>query len=42
MADAVGIDVPDIPAEDQFYFQGFEARNTYQNQRWLRLASLYP
>jgi hypothetical protein len=42
MADIIGIDVPDISAEDQFYFQGFEARNTDQNQRWFRLASLYP
>lgn len=42
MADAIGIDVPDSPAEDQFYFQGFEPNYTYQDQRWIRLASLYP
>lgn len=42
MADALGLDVPDMPADDQFYFQGFEPANTDQGQRWFRLASLYP
>ncbi|MEM7129767.1 MAG: hypothetical protein AAF702_25770 [Chloroflexota bacterium] len=42
MANAIGIEVSEISAEDQFYFQGFEEANTYQGQRWIRLASLYP
>lgn len=42
MADAIGIEVPPIPADEQFYLQGLEVTNTYQNQRWIRLASLYP
>lgn len=42
MADSIGIEVPAIPEEEQFYFQGFEASNTDQNKRWIRLASLYP
>ncbi len=42
MADAIGLEVPDIPSDEQFYFQGFEKAYTYQGQRWIRLASLYP
>ena len=39
---AVGIKV-ELPAfEDQYYLQGFEPEMTYENQRWIRLASLYP
>ena len=42
MAEALGLNVPEIAPDEQFYFQGFEPSNTYQGQRWLRLASLYP
>ena len=42
MADGLGIEVPEIPFEAQFYLQGFEEANTYQNKRWIRLTSLYP
>lgn len=42
MAHVLGIDVPEIPTDEQFYFQGFEPAYVYKNQRWLRLASLYP
>ena len=42
MADGLGIEAPEIPFEAQFYLQGFEEANTYQNKRWIRLASLYP
>jgi len=42
MADGLGIEVSEIPFEEQFYLQGFEEANTYQNKRWIRLASLYP
>jgi hypothetical protein len=42
VAMAVGIKV-DLPAfEDQYYLQGFEPEMIYENQRWIRLASLYP
>jgi len=42
MADVIGLDVPDIPVEDQFHFQGFEKEYVYEGKRWIRLASLYP
>jgi len=42
MADAIGLNPPEIREEEQFYFQGFEAHNTWQGKRWLRLASLHP
>lgn len=32
----------DLPLEEQFYLQGFEKDMTYENKRWIRLASLYP
>ena len=42
MAQGIGIDLPDLPADEQFYLQGLEAENTDNGQRWIRLASLYP
>ena len=42
MAESIGIEVPELPPEEQYYFQGFEAHATYGGRRWLRLASLYP
>ncbi len=42
MAEGIGIDVPAIPEEEQYYLQGLEPNNTYEGNRWLRLASLYP
>ncbi len=42
MAMELGIDVEVPKLEDQFYLQGFEAHMTYDNKRWIRLASLYP
>ena len=42
MADGLGIKVPEISFEAQFYLQGFEENYTYENKRWIRLASLYP
>ena len=42
MAEMIGINVAEIPFEDQFYFQGFEENIVYDNSRWLRVASLYP
>ncbi len=40
MAEGIGIDTDAI--DDQYYLQGLEPNWTYQGQRWLRLASLYP
>ncbi len=42
MAEGIGIDVPAIPEEDQYYLQGLEKDMTYDEKRWLRVASLYP
>jgi len=42
MAMGIGIPVPEIPFEDQFYFQGLEPDMTVNHKRWLRVASLYP
>jgi hypothetical protein len=42
MANALGIPVPMIPEDDCFYLQGIESQLTYENKRWIRLASLYP
>ncbi|MBS12794.1 MAG: hypothetical protein CME19_14460 [Gemmatimonadetes bacterium] len=42
MAMGIGIDVPDIPEEDQYYLQGLEPEWSYDGQRWIRMASLYP
>ena len=42
MAKGIGISVPEIPVEEQFYLQGFEPLMTVDNKRWIRLASLYP
>jgi len=42
LAEGIGIEAPELPAEERYYFQGFEPNATYNGQRWLRLASLYP
>ena len=42
MANEIGLNVPGIKPVDLFVFQGFEQHFTYQNKRWIRLASLYP
>jgi len=42
MAEGIGIRLPSIPFEEQFYLQGFEPEMTIDNKRWIRLASLYP
>ena len=38
----LGIEVPAIPFEEQFYLQGFEPEMEYEGKRWPRVASLYP
>jgi hypothetical protein len=42
LATGLGIDVPKIPKEEQYYLQGLEPGWAYGGQRWVRLASLYP
>ena len=38
----IGIKVPELTEQEQFYFQGFEPMMEFENKRWLRVASLYP
>ncbi|WP_281890681.1 hypothetical protein [Paenibacillus sp. YYML68] len=42
MAAGLGIALPPIPQEEQFYLQGMEPGLEYEGKRWIRLASLYP
>ncbi len=42
MAYELGLKEIDIPLEEQFYLQGFEPEITYEDKRWIRLASLFP
>ncbi len=42
MALGIGIEVPAISFEEQFYLQGFEQEMEYDGKRWPRVASLYP
>ncbi len=42
LAEGIGIGIPKLSVEEQYYLQGFEPNATYNGERWLRLASLYP
>lgn len=42
MAEGIGIKLPPIQKEDQYYLQGLEPNMEYEGKRWIRLASLYP
>lgn len=42
LAEGIGIQLPPIPEEEQFYLQGLEPDAIYEGKRWIRLASLYP
>ena len=42
MAEGIGINLPPLPAEEQYYLQGLEPDWEYEGERWVRLASLYP
>lgn len=42
MAMGVGIGVEEPPEEEQYYLAGFEPAASFQAQRWVRLAALYP
>jgi hypothetical protein len=42
MAEGLGMQSAEMPIGDQYYLQGLEPDMTYNGQRWIRLASLYP
>jgi hypothetical protein len=42
LAESVGIECQPVPVDDQYYLQGLEPVMTYEGQRWIRMASLYP
>ena len=42
MAEGIGIEVPALKKEEQYYLQGFEDNMEHEGKRWIRLASLYP
>jgi len=42
MAEILGVEVAPLPEEEQYYLQGLEPNTSWQNNRWIRLASLYP
>lgn len=42
LAQSVGIEIEEIPFEEQFYLQGFEEHKVFEDQRWIRLASFCP
>ncbi len=42
MAQGIGIEVPEIPLEEQVCLLGMEAHLTVEGKRWIRVASLYP
>ena len=42
MAQGIGIDVPELPFEEQYYLQGLEPDWEDNGERWIRVASLYP
>ena len=42
MAQGIGIDVPELPFEEQYYLQGLEPDWEDGGERWIRVASLYP
>jgi hypothetical protein len=42
MAAGIGIDLPPLPVTEQYHLHGLEPTLSYNGERWLRLASLYP
>jgi hypothetical protein len=42
MATGIGIEVPPLPEEEQYYLQGLETDLAYEGERWVKLASLNP
>ncbi len=42
MARTVGIEIPELPLEEQFYLQGLEKNTEWQGKRWIHIAAEYP
>jgi hypothetical protein len=42
MAEVLGIHVPELSEKEHYYLQGLEPHTSFENKRWIRLASLYP
>lgn len=42
MAMGIGIEIPALAPDEQYYLQGLEPTAAWENKRWVRLASLYP
>ena len=42
MAASLGITLPELPLEEQFYLQGLEPNTEWQGKRWIRLSAEYP
>ena len=42
VARGVGMQLEELPLEEQYYFQGFEKNIAAGNRRWLRVASEFP
>jgi hypothetical protein len=42
MAASLGINLPELPLEEQFYLQGLEPNTKWQKKRWIRLAAEFP
>jgi len=42
MAMGIGIEVPELPEDAHYHLHGLEPHLSYNGERWIRLASLYP
>lgn len=42
LAESLGIEQNTRKMEEQFYLQGLEEHTSYEDKRWIRLASVYP
>jgi hypothetical protein len=42
MAEGIGIQLPPLPEEEHYYFQGFAPHIELEGKRWLHVAALYP
>lgn len=42
LAESLGIETNTLKLEEQFYLQGLEEHTSYEDERWIRLASVYP
>ncbi|HKL41165.1 MAG TPA: cellulase family glycosylhydrolase [Clostridia bacterium] len=42
MAKNVGIEIDELPIDEQFYLQGLEENTSWDNKRWIHVAAEYP